>query len=264
MILNLKHLNKYIEYRKFKMTQIYKVLDLLQPNMWATSIDLVDTYSSLNVFPLHRAYLCFQWRDQLYSFKCLPQGFSSAPQLFTKIEQPLAALLHTKMVNIVIYIDDTLLVHTDKCMLVKDIHMAINMFETCGFSVKFCKSQLTPVQVIEFLGFMINTVKFEISLTKKKRHDIMQLISHVLEQKSKTVTICLLAKIIGKIVATFPASEHSQLHYRILEHHRIKALQLSKGKWNAKTTLSPHCLTELLWWKENIFSPKMSRSQYLP
>ena len=83
MILNLKHLNKFIQYRKFKMTQIYKVLDMIQPSSWATSIDLIDAYSSLFVHPDHWSYLCFQWRGKFYYFKCLPQGLTSAPRIFS-------------------------------------------------------------------------------------------------------------------------------------------------------------------------------------
>ena len=59
MILNLKGLNQYIQYRKFKMDQIYKVLDMIQPEMWATLINLVDAYSHLFVSPGHWSYLAF-------------------------------------------------------------------------------------------------------------------------------------------------------------------------------------------------------------
>ena len=61
MILNLKQLNSYIVYRKFKMDQIYKVIDMLHPQKWGASIDLVDAYSHLLVDSHHWSYLCFRW-----------------------------------------------------------------------------------------------------------------------------------------------------------------------------------------------------------
>ena len=96
------------------MDQIYKVIDMFHPLMWTSLIDLVDACSHLYVVPYHWSYLCFHWRGVLYNFKCLPQGLTSAPCIFTKIVQPIIALLCTKVIQIVIYIDDSILVCQDR------------------------------------------------------------------------------------------------------------------------------------------------------
>ena len=70
----------------------------------------------------------------------------------------------------------------------------------------------------------------------------------------------MLAKFIGKVVATFPASEHASLHYRVLDRFKIKALKLHNNNWQAKVRLDNKCFEILKWWKDNIFSDKMKRS----
>ena len=264
MILNLKQLNAYITYRKFKMDQIHRVVDMFRPQMWATSIDLVDAYSHLFVDKSHWSYLCFIWRGVLYHFKCLPQGLSSAPRIFTKVVQPIIALLRTQMIQIVIYIDDTILMSPDRELLISQTATTLKVFENCGFTINREKSQLLPSQKIEFLGFDLDSRSFTISLTHKKRSDIHAMVSSILSRAHLPITVRFLAKLIGKIVAVFPASDHAQLHYRILDRFKVKCLRLHANKWSSKVRLSPACLQEVSWWKNNIHSPKMSRSLHLP
>ena len=79
MILNLKPLNKFIKYEKFKMDHIENVLNLLCPNMVLTSLDIFSAFSHLYVLPSHQPYLIFQWRNKYYQFLCLPQGATCSP-----------------------------------------------------------------------------------------------------------------------------------------------------------------------------------------
>ena len=44
LILNLKHLNKYLEYKHFKMQILQTILTLIQPNCYMVTIDLKDAY----------------------------------------------------------------------------------------------------------------------------------------------------------------------------------------------------------------------------
>ena len=64
----------------------------------------------------------------------------------------------------------------------------------------------------------------------------------------KKIHIKLFAKIIGKIVSFFPASDEAKLHYRTLERFKVKTLLQTKS-WNCKLRLDKHCIAELQWWK---------------
>ena len=85
MILNLKHLNKYIEKKHFKMETLQTTLALITPGCTFMSFDFSDAYYSCSVFYPHRKYLRFMFEGQLYEFTCLPNELSSAPRFFTKI-----------------------------------------------------------------------------------------------------------------------------------------------------------------------------------
>ena len=93
MILNLKPLNKFIEYKKFKMDTLKVVLSLVKPNCYMASIDIRDAYYTVLIHPQHQKFLKFQWFNKLYKYTALPNGYAAAPRIFTKIMKPIFAQL---------------------------------------------------------------------------------------------------------------------------------------------------------------------------
>ena len=59
MILNLKNFNKYVEYCKFKMDTLLKILTLVTHHCFMGSIDLLDAYFSLFVALFYQKFLKF-------------------------------------------------------------------------------------------------------------------------------------------------------------------------------------------------------------
>ena len=154
--------------------------------------------------------------------------------MFTKISKPLLGYLRKQLVNIMIYIDDTLLVADTKANLSHSIRLMLDAFTKAGFLINHAKSSLKPTQRIVFLGFLIDSVEYTISLTDDKRQEIFNLACRLLSNKHRKWSIKLLAKLIGKVIAAFPANEHVSLHYRVLDHFKIKALRLHNDNWQAK------------------------------
>ena len=70
-IINLRHLNEFIEHDHFKIENLNSFLPLIQPVTFFTSIDLQDAYFSLSIDPSHRKFLRFLWRDTPYEFQVL-------------------------------------------------------------------------------------------------------------------------------------------------------------------------------------------------
>ena len=50
LILNLKRLNKIIEYKKFKLETIFTILDLARPGMYIGKLDIKDAYYGVPIF----------------------------------------------------------------------------------------------------------------------------------------------------------------------------------------------------------------------
>ena len=109
MILNLSTLNEHIEYNHFKMERLESAMQLMTKNCFMGSIDLRDAYYSVRIHPESRKYLRFIWRDKLYQFTALPNGYSAAPRLFTKLLKPIYAKLRSEGYISVAYIDDSYL-----------------------------------------------------------------------------------------------------------------------------------------------------------
>ena len=61
-----------------------------------------------------------------------------------------------------------------------------------------------------------------------------------------------LARILGNIVASFPAVTFGPLHYRHLERDKIRGLKYHKGNFEGKISLSAKAVSEIHWWINNI------------
>ena len=85
-----------------------------------------------------------------------------------------------------------------------------------------------------------------VSLTEEKSTGIIDIYSKLLSYE--TTNIRFLAKVIGCLLATFPAVLHGLLHYRSSEFCKIKALRFSDGSFDASVKLSDHVKKDLHWW----------------
>ena len=83
MILNLKKINNFVNYKHFKMESI-NVINLIKPNVYMTSIDLKDAFSSVRIRNNCAKYLKFMFGN-LFQFTSMSNGYEPAMRIFTKI-----------------------------------------------------------------------------------------------------------------------------------------------------------------------------------
>jgi hypothetical protein len=102
------------------------------------------------------------------------------------------------------------------------VHVAltVSLLKLLGFQSKVPEVQLNPVQSLEFLGFLINSVTFQISPPKDKVKNIKRECQKVLEHQTITVRE-LLGRLSASIQAVFPAP----LRYRYLEAVKKQSLE---------------------------------------
>ena len=92
-IINLRHLNSYLEIPHFKIKSIRSPRDVVLQGDDMVKLDLQDAYLTV---PMHRSvckYLRFCWKEEVYEFQSLPFGLAPAPLLFTKLLKPLLGFL---------------------------------------------------------------------------------------------------------------------------------------------------------------------------
>ena len=89
LILNLKNLNQFAEYKHFKMDSLHTILRLMKKGCHMASLDIKDAYYTIPVDETHQKYLKFQWETQLYILLHLPpNGVGPCPRKFTKVLKP--------------------------------------------------------------------------------------------------------------------------------------------------------------------------------
>ena len=75
MILNLKKIDKFVNYKHFNMESINNIIHLIKPNVYMVSINLKDSFFSVPIHSDHQ------------KFTSMPTGNGPAMRIFTKISK---------------------------------------------------------------------------------------------------------------------------------------------------------------------------------
>lgn len=249
MVLNLKELNKHIPYKHFKMDNFEQAIRLINAGDYLASVDLRHAYYTVKIAEEQQKFLCFQWRNNIYQFTCLPNGISEGPRIFTKLMKPVFAALRGMGYSITSFIDDTLICNKSKAGCIACVTDTIDLLHRLGFCINVPKSVLQPTQSIEYLGNIIDTNSMTVSLPERR---ILKLTQACQKLKNKSHDkIREVARVTGLLVAAFPAVELGKLHYRQLEAAKIAALQCAQGNFDSCMKITEGMRTDLQWWLEN-------------
>ena len=123
-----------------------------------------------------------------------------------------------------------------------------------GFIVHPDKSHLEPSQVIEYLGFILDSRNMTVSVNNRQATKIYEACKQLASQSQ--CTILQLAKVVGLLVASLPGVQLGKLYYRHLDNMKTKALKRNAGNFKAKMLVTPDMIADLKWWMDNIHSTK--------
>ena len=121
------------------------------------SIDLNQAFYHIPLAQDQRNYFAFDFMGTRYTFTCLPFGLTASPRIFTKILRPVIKLARNMGIRLVIYLDDILIMAASKELALKHTDLVISLLQQLGFTINLEKSRLLPSQVVEYLGFQINS-----------------------------------------------------------------------------------------------------------
>ena len=250
LILNLKKLNEYTEYIHFKMDTLTSILRLVRPGAYMAKVDIKDAYYSVPIRQSDQKKLKFCFDNKLYQFTVLPNGYSPGPRKFTKMLKPPLSLLRKWRITIAAYLDDmfTSNLSYEKCK--QNIRTICDMFGSLGFVIHPRKSTFEPSTLMEFLGFLIDSISMRVSLTDDKKNRIINLCDSITSMDS--LSIRMVARLIGNFTSSFIAVPEGKLHYRHIERDKVTALARARGNYDAPMSLSPNSLKEIDWWRTNI------------
>ena len=252
MILNLKELNASVEAPHFKMESIRNIVSMVHRNVWMASVDLKDAFFSIPICEDDIKYLKFLWDGRVLAFLAMPNGYSDAMRIFTKILKPPFKVLREQGHLSVVYVDDVYLQSDTRAECCENILDTLNLLLSLGFTIKCSKSIFEPTQKVIALGFVIDSKDMTITVTSEKKQKIKDLCLETLN--SNKLSIRDVAQLIGNLVATFQAVPFGPIYYRSLEIDKINALRQYDGDFDTNISLSTQSRSDISWWIDNIDS----------
>ena len=140
MILNLKKLNALVDAPHFKMESIRNIVSMVRRNVWIASVDLKDAFFTIPICEDDINYLKFLWDGQTLAFLAMPDGYSDAMCIFTKILKPPFKVLREEGHLSVVYVDDVYLQGETRGECCQNILATLNLMLSLGFTIKCSES----------------------------------------------------------------------------------------------------------------------------
>ena len=253
LVLDLRHVNPYLQKKKFRYEDIDTVSDILNPNDYFTMFDLVSAYYHISIHPEFYEYLGFEWtfRDgstRYFTYTVLVFGLSTAGYVFTKVVRALLTHFRLQGFRILFYLDDGFNIADSYDGCDASTKSISDCLEKSGFLVNVEKSELEPKQSGEWLGVEIDTRRMMYTVPQKKIDKLKLRLKNICASKSAsarllsqvTGTLSSMKRSIGPLVALMTRSTYCDME----RHH----------DWDSYSTISEECLGELIFWDKNIIA----------
>ena len=208
------------------------ILNLKELNQWVTIAIL--KWSHPYLYPInetqqfHGIYW-FTWCLFFYTNTCLhafPRDLHQHHFFSPKIMKPIYChLLGMGQISSG-YLDDSF---HQECL--SNIHETITTLENAGFSPHETKSVTVPTQVLEHLGFILNSVTMSVSISNDKVAKLVKVSKSILDKTE--IRIRLVAKLVGIMVSYCPRKQSGNFE---------RYMQLSsKAKFDIKWRMNNIC-----------------------
>ena len=252
LVLDLRHVNNFLNVTSFKYEDLKVVSDLLDKNDYFTSYDLISGYFHIDINPHHFKYLGFQWtfsdgKTKNYQFSVLVFGLASACYVFTKVTKPLVKHWRLLGMRIAVYLDDGFNIASSYRLSQEKTSIMVNDLSRAGFLINYKKSNLVPSQIGEWVGTTINSVNMSYAVPTRKveslKHNLLSVMS-----KTAKVSARILSNITGRI---------SSMHLPLGPITRLMTRSIyadigNQPHWDSLFQPSKECRSELTFWLINI------------
>ena len=149
-----------------------RLLSTVERGDYAFKIDLQDAYFHVLIHPQSRKYLHFAFENKVYQFRVLHFSLNTAPQVLTCLGHIVAAYLHCQGISVIPYRNDWFINHPDRQVLIRHQSQLLNILNMVGLRLNEAKSELEPVQDIQFLGLPLLLDQGRASLPVSKALEI--------------------------------------------------------------------------------------------
>ncbi len=244
LVVNLRHLNRFLWKQKFKYEDLRVALQLFEKGDFLFSLDLKSGYHHVDIADIHHKYLGFTWANRFYVFTVLPFGLASACYMFTKLLRPLVGYWRSKGLRTVVYLDDGLCMAPGQASAKEASALVRASLGNAGFVTHPDKSVWEPTQCLTWLGFVIDLAQGEIRIPEPKVAALREALSHTKEVAYLPAK--RIASIVGRLIsmslAIGPVARFmTRSLYTVLD---------SRSTWCEYLLLSPEARDELKFWEK--------------
>ena len=185
-------------------------------------------------------------RWKFFKFTVLPFSLSTGPYIFTKVQRALTKYWRRQGIRIFTYLDDGAGAESS-FLEAQDVSNIVRQDVVCsGFVANDIKSQWTPVQSGELLGFILD-LNAGIFQVPQKPIDSFHLVLQSILSKGFVAFARQLARFTGLLASmSLALGPVVRLWTRSLYRDILNA-----ASWDSLFPLSDDAVGEVLFWKEN-------------
>ena len=167
-VIDLSVVNMHLSVPTFKMETAEIIRNSICKGEWVVSVDLTDAYFHIPIHQKSQNLLRFHVGGRSFQFRALPFGIATAPLEFTRIAREVKLMLQNMGIRIHQYLDDWLLRAPTQQICMEQSRQLVQFVQELGWVINFKKSELTPTQKFDFLGYRFDLTKREVLPTEKK------------------------------------------------------------------------------------------------
>ena len=134
-MIDLSHLNDFLQLTSFKMETIASVLLSVRDGDFLASLDLKDAYFQSPIHRSSRKLLRFMSEGTVYQFRALCFGLSTAPQVFTRVFAVMSAWARSHGIRLLRYLDDWLVLSSSEKEAKQAVQSLLSLCRTLGIVI---------------------------------------------------------------------------------------------------------------------------------
>ncbi|KAI2664938.1 Retrovirus-related Pol polyprotein from transposon 17.6 [Labeo rohita] len=125
-----------------------------------------------DIYLAHRKFLRLAYQGTAYEFMTVPFRFSLAPRTFCRCIEAALSPLRTAGLRVSAYLNNVLLCSPSWQQMETDTKMLVSHLESLGFKLNKTKSCLVPTQEIVYIGFRLNSDRYQAFLSEERIRSI--------------------------------------------------------------------------------------------
>ena len=182
LVIDFRHVNNFL--MRLKYEDLSSLSQVLHEGHWFLTWDLKSGYHHVDIRAEHQTYPASSWRFngvlRYFTFPVLPFGLGSACFCFTKLLRPLVNRSRSMGHNSLIYLDNGCGSQPDKCSAAAATVIQRRVLNSSGILVNEDKSHWDPMQIGEWLGFVISTIGLTFQIPEAKVQKLKSLLGSVI------------------------------------------------------------------------------------